>query len=71
MVKPDTGAYLNKKAGKRKLLIGIETRAGLIRSNKAALRTHGRGAEGRHTEEEGCRLAEGTAASLAETRQLK
>lgn len=34
IVKPDGGAYPNREAGERKRLIGKETRAGLIRSNK-------------------------------------
>lgn len=43
IVKPDAGANRNKKAGKRKLFIGIKTRAGRIQSNKTALKTHGQG----------------------------
>lgn len=39
---PDSGAFLHRKAVKRKCLIGIETRAELIRSYKTALKTHGR-----------------------------
>lgn len=48
MVKPEAGAYPKREAGKRKLIIGIETRAGLIRSNKTALKTHGQGLRGAH-----------------------
>lgn len=68
IVKPDSGAFLHRKAVERKCLIGIETGAELIRSYKTALKTHGR-LRGSTQRAEGW-LSEDTAASLAETRQL-
>lgn len=46
IVKPDVGATRNKKAGERKLLIDIKTRAARIQSYKITLGTHGRGGNG-------------------------
>lgn len=46
IAKPDDAAYPKRKAGERKRLIGTETRAGLIQSNKTALNSHGQGLKG-------------------------
>lgn len=48
IARPDDAAYPQRKAGERKRLIGTETRAGRIQSNKTAPNSHGQGAEGKH-----------------------
>lgn len=61
--KPDAGAYPNREAGERKRLIGKETRGGLMGSKKNGTKNTWSGLGGASTGS--------TAASLAETRQLK